>query len=62
MRSEVGDHFGESTTSTIRRVRQAKVFEDLQESLLLIKESKMFPRAIGVTKEALADNGQSPIA
>jgi hypothetical protein len=34
----------------IRRIRQAKILEDLEESLLLIKESDMFLRAIDLSK------------
>src|SRR6202162_2806384 len=59
---QVGDHFGESTTGTIRCIGQTKIFEDLQKSLLLIKESEVFPGAIGIAEKALAEDSQSPIA
>ena len=59
---QVGDHFEESTTGTVRCIGQTKIFEDLQKSLLLIKESEVFPGAIGLAEKALADDRQSPIA
>ena len=42
--------------------RPDKIFGDLQKSLLLIKESEVFPGAIGLAEKALADDRQSPIA
>ena len=59
---QFGDHFREPATGAIGGIRQAKIFEDLQESLLLIKKPEVFPGAIGLAEEALADDGQAPIA
>jgi hypothetical protein len=59
---QFGDHFRKPASGAIRGIRQAKIFEDLQESLLLIKETDVFPGAIGLAEKALADNRQSPIA
>jgi len=59
---EFGDHFRESTTGAIGFIRQAKIFEDLQESLLLIKETDVFPGTIGLAEEAFTYDRQSSIA
>ncbi len=53
---------GKSTTGAIRCICQAKIFENLQEPLLLIKETGMFPGSIGLAEEALAYDHQSPVA
>jgi hypothetical protein len=58
----VGDHFRESTVDAIGGVRQAKVFEDLEEALLLIKETEVFLGALGLTEQAAANDRQSTIA
>ena len=59
---QFGDHFRELTTGAVGVIRQAKILEDLQKSLLLIKKAEMFPGAIGVAEEPLADDRQSPIS
>ena len=59
---QFGDHFRELTTGAVGGIRQAKILENLQESLLLIKKAEMFLGAIGLAKEPLADDRQSPIA
>ena len=59
---QFGDHFRELATGAVGGIRQAKILEDLQKSLLLIKKAEMFPGAIGLAKEPLADDRQSPIA
>jgi hypothetical protein len=57
-----GDHFRELTTGAIGRICQAKIFEDLQESLLLIDKAEVFPGTSGFAEEALTDDRQPPIA
>ena len=59
---QFSDNFRESTTGAIRCIRQAKIFENLQKPLLLIKETGMFPGSIGLAEEALAYDHQSPVA
>ncbi|MBV8225328.1 MAG: hypothetical protein JO232_09085 [Verrucomicrobia bacterium] len=56
------DHFGKPAIRAVRRICQAKVLEDLEESLLLVEETDMFPGAIGLSEQAPADNGKPPIA
>jgi hypothetical protein len=59
---QFSDHFGKPAGGAIGGIRQAKIFEDLEESLLLIEKSDVFPGALGLAEEALAHDGQSPIA
>ena len=59
---QFGYHFRELAAGAAGGVRQAKIFEDLQESLLLIEKAEMIPDAIGLAEESLADDRQSPIA
>jgi hypothetical protein len=59
---QFGNHFRKLTTDAVGGIRQAKIFEDLQKSLLLIKKVEVFPGAIGLAKEPLTDDGQTPIA
>ena len=59
---QFGNHFRELAAGAVGGVRQAKIFEDLQESLLLIEKAEMFAGAIGLAKESLADDRQSPVA
>ena len=59
---QFGDHFRELATGAVGGIRQAKILEDLQESLLLIEKAEMFAGAIGLAEEPLADDRQSPIA
>jgi hypothetical protein len=56
------DHFREATTCAVRRVLQAKIFEDLQESLLLIQETDVFFGPLSLAEEALAYDRQPAIA
>jgi hypothetical protein len=58
---QFGNHFRELTTGTVSGIRLAKILEDLQQSLLLIEKSEMFPGAIGLAEEPLGDDRQSPI-
>lgn len=59
---QFGDHFRELTTGAVGGIRQAKILEDLQQSLLLIKKAEMFAGAIGFAEEPLGDDRQSSIA
>ena len=59
---QFSDHFRESAAGAIRCIREAKIFEDLQESLLLIKKPKVFPGSLGLSEEPLADDGQVTVA
>src|SRR5271166_3258168 len=59
---QFGNHFGELTTCAIGCIGQAKILEDLEEPLLLVEESDMFPGTIDLSKQTPADNCQSPIA
>ena len=53
---QISDHLRESATGAIGGIRQTKIFKDLQESLLLIEKTNMFPCPIGLTEKAFADN------
>jgi len=46
----LGDHFRESAGSAISGICQAKVFENLQESLLLIEKPDVFSGTIGLAE------------
>jgi hypothetical protein len=59
---QFGYHFRELAAGAVGGVRQAKIFEDLQKSLLLIEKAEMLPGAIGLAEEPLADDRQSPVA
>ena len=59
---QFGDHFRELTTGAVGGIRQAKILEDLQKSLLLIKKAEMLAGAIGFAEEPLGDDRQSSIA
>ena len=47
---ELFNKFGETAGSTIRGVCETKVFEDLQQTLLLVEEPQMFPAVVGFTE------------
>ena len=60
--TQSGDHFGKLATRAIRGIRQAKILEYLEKSLLLVKESDMCLGAIDLSEQTPANDCQSPIA
>jgi hypothetical protein len=47
---DVSDHFREAAIGTVRGVGKAKVFEYLQQALLLIKKSEVLGAALRFAK------------
>src|SRR5262249_45644734 len=59
---QLRDHLRKWAGGAIGCISQAKVLENLEQSLLLIEETDVFSCPVHFTKQSAADDRQTPIA